>query len=168
MTLMTAPPRVAARSVARTLLATDYHRAAGRIDVVEDGVIVRSCRFVHVPSRAELRVQCAIDGTSYVGEGGHAYLERPDGARFRAGPPSAPRDIPNWLLCPSLAPIWGRPGECWQADLRESVPVRDGLVTVPLRSDGFFEAAWPGGYLRRLVLGAEHYVLRELNWQPTH
>ena len=175
MTLLQTPPRtcesISGRSVERALLATDYHRAAGRIDVVEHGVTVRSCRFVHVPDRAELRVYCSIDNILYLGSGRHGLIKRADGRRFAAPAPTAHRDIPNWLLCPSLAPIWGRAGEDWSADTSGSLVVDGRIVTVPLHGSadrvGHIEIVWPGAYLRRLALADEHYVLHELDWQPS-
>jgi hypothetical protein len=173
MTLTAAPPlHVPAWDVELALLSADYSRAEGRIDVVERDVTVRSCRFVHIPGRALLRVHCAVDGITYVGHGDRAHIERPNGSRHPAVPPTAPRDIPNWLLCPALAPIWGRPGDGWRAALSGRSPLRDGAVTVPLRAldahqqDGYLDVVWPDGHLRVLALGDEHYVLRELDRDP--
>lgn len=165
--------RIRGVDVERALFRTDYHRAEGLIDVYEAGILVRRCRFLHVPAKQVMRVHCAVDNITYLGRGEHGCIVHADGSRFDAVGACAPRDIPNWLLCPSLAPIWGRDGEEWDADTSGILRLRDGAVTVPLRTvsprqkDGYAEVVWPGAYLRRLVFGDEQYLLRELTWQPT-
>jgi hypothetical protein len=169
------PPMVVpGHAVESVLFSTDYHRAEGLIDVLEHGTVVRSCRFVHTPATSALWVHCSVDRTTYIGDGKHGHVEHPDGRRFPAPGATAIRDIPNWLLCPRTAPIWGRPGEDWDADTSRAMPVTDGAVTLVLAAtsrrqrSGSAEVAWPEGYLRQLDLGDEQYLLRELTWRPTH
>lgn len=170
-----APPAVLPGSVVQAVvLGTDYHRAEGRIEVLERGRVVRNCRFVHVPRTSSLWVHCSIDRTTYVGDGAHGRIEHADGRWSSAPGATSTRDIPNWLLCPSVAPIWGRPGDDWQVDMARMLRLRGTTITValhttsPRQRDGEAEIAWPDGYLRRLAFGDEHYVLRELNWRPTN
>ncbi len=161
------------RLIERALFATDYHRATGRIDVFDDDEAVRCCRFDHVPGDATLRVEYAGEGVVYVGDSRQGRLEYPDGRVAAASSAREPRDIPNWLLCPALAPIWGRPGEDWSVDSSSPQWVDDERFRLPLRAlrpgqrDGYIEVRWPQAYLTRLTLGSEHYVLRELDWERT-
>ncbi|MBV9592337.1 MAG: hypothetical protein JO147_00865 [Actinobacteria bacterium] len=153
----------------RALRAGDYAFARGRIDVIEDGGLVRRCRFVHVPPRDELEVY--EDDVTYVGDARTGQLRYSDGTTEPATSARAARDIPNWLLRPALAPIWGRDGDGWSLDATQLVLVDD-HIRVPLQarradlSDGFIDVVWPGAYLSHLSFGEDEYRLRELEWRP--
>jgi hypothetical protein len=154
--------------VENTIFATDYRYASGRIDVIERGDTVRSCRSVHDPQAQRRWIRCSVEELTYVADAGTGRLERADGSSILAVPASEPRDIPDWLLCPVLAPIWGSPGQHWRADTA-ALQSHGNRIRMPLRSaaqTGFAEIVWPDRYLSQLSLGDELYVVRELDWQP--
>jgi hypothetical protein len=160
------------RALERRLLSSDYDRASGQIDVVVDGVLVNRCDFTHVPTMSRLHVRCSVEGWTYTGDARHGRLDYVDGRTAAATSASEVRDIPNWLLCPSLAPIWGRPGERRRLDGAAAEALAGGQYRVPLRSitgaepDGFADVVWPDGYLSRLVMGEETYLVRRLERDP--
>jgi hypothetical protein len=160
------------RAVEELLMRSDYDHASGRIDILTDGAVVNSCEFTHVPRVELLRVRCSVEGWTYIGDARRGRLDYDDGRTAAATPASEPRDVPNWLLCPSLAPIWGRPGERWRLDGAAAEPIAGGHYRVPLRSlaggepDGYADVVWPDGYLSQLVMGGETYVVRNVERVP--
>lgn len=159
--------------VERALQTTDYIWARGRIDVVDNGETVRSCRFGHEPLASKLEVQCSIEAVTYRGDARGGSLTYTDGRVVPATSAREPRDIPNWLLCPALAPIWGRTCDGWLIDTSMTDWTEPGRARIPLRAvrrglpDGYADVVWPQAYISTLALGQEHYVLRELDWQPS-
>jgi hypothetical protein len=159
--------------VERALQTTDYIWARGRIDVVDNGETVRSCRFGHEPLASKLEVQCSIEAVTYRGDAHGGSLTYTDGRVVPATSAREPRDIPNWLLCPALAPIWGRTCDGWLIDTSMTDWTEPGRARIPLRAvrrglpDGYADVVWPQAYISTLALGQEHYVLRELDWQPS-
>lgn len=156
-------------TIEAALFSTDYRYASGRIDVLDRGETVRSSRFIHDSVAQRRWDHCSVENLTYTGRGCTGELERADGRLMVAQPAIETRDIPDWLLCPMIAPIWGRPGEQWRADTTAAKDYGD-HIKMPLWSStasGFAEIAWPDGHFSKLCLGDETYVVRELDWQPT-